>query len=84
MSAVTHDEWLRRAKAIELPGTHHIDGAEEAGGGTVFGVVSPRDGQLLTEVADGGAAEIDAAVAAARRAFDSGPRPPTGARRRRP
>jgi gamma-glutamyl-gamma-aminobutyraldehyde dehydrogenase len=75
MSAVTHDEWLRRAKAIELPGTHHIDGAEEAGGGTVFAVVSPRDGQLLTEVADGGAAEIDAAVAAARRAFDRGPWP---------
>ncbi|MEU0109434.1 aldehyde dehydrogenase [Streptomyces sp. NPDC006251] len=75
MPAVTHDEWLRRAKAFQLSGAHHIDGAEEAGGGAAFPVVSPRDGRVLAEVADGGAAEVDAAVAAARRAFDSGPWP---------
>ncbi|OAH13603.1 aldehyde dehydrogenase [Streptomyces jeddahensis] len=75
MPAVTHDEWLRRAEAVELPGAHHIDGVEEAGGGSSFSVVSPRDGHVLAEVADGGAAEVDAAVAAARRAFDSGPWP---------
>ncbi|MFI9752979.1 aldehyde dehydrogenase [Streptomyces collinus] len=75
MSAVPHDEWLRRAKAFQLSGAHHIDGAEEAGGGAVFPVVSPRDGRVVVDVADGGAAEVDAAVAAARRAFDTGPWP---------
>lgn len=75
MPAVPHDEWLRRAKAFQLSGAHHIDGAEEAGGGAVFPVVSPRDGRVVADVADGGAAEVDAAVAAARRAFDTGPWP---------
>ncbi|WP_234426246.1 aldehyde dehydrogenase family protein, partial [Streptomyces kebangsaanensis] len=75
MPAVTHDEWLRRAKAFAPPRAHHIDGTEEAGGGAAFPVVSPRDGQVLTEVADAGTTEVDAAVAAARRAFDSGPWP---------
>ncbi|WP_031108225.1 aldehyde dehydrogenase [Streptomyces sp. NRRL S-146] len=75
MPAVPHDEWLRRAKAFQLSGGHHIDGAEEAGGGAAFAVVSPRDGRVVAEVADGSAAEVDAAVAAARRAFDTGPWP---------
>ncbi|MFI6561265.1 aldehyde dehydrogenase [Streptomyces sp. NPDC050534] len=75
MLDITHEEWLRRAKALELSGVHHIDGADEGGGGAAFAAVSPRDSQVLTQVADGGAAEIDAAVAAARRAFDSGPWP---------
>ena len=36
---------------------------------------SPIDGRVVSHVADGGANEIDAAVRAARRAFDSGPWP---------
>ncbi|QLJ02386.1 aldehyde dehydrogenase [Streptomyces sp. NEAU-sy36] len=75
MTAPTHDDWLRRAEEFRPPRFHLIDGAEEAGGGGAFPVVSPRDGQVLTEVADAGTAEIDAAVAAARRAFDHGPWP---------
>jgi gamma-glutamyl-gamma-aminobutyraldehyde dehydrogenase len=75
MLDITHDEWLRRAKALEVSGAHHIDGADEAGGGAAYAVVSPRDGQVLAQVADGGAAEVDAAVAGARRAFDTGPWP---------
>ncbi|MFG2727237.1 aldehyde dehydrogenase [Streptomyces canus] len=75
MPDVTHEEWLRRAKSLELSGAHHINGTDDPGGGTAFALVSPRDGQVLTEVADGGVAEVDAAVAAARRAFDSGPWP---------
>ncbi|MER6528859.1 aldehyde dehydrogenase [Streptomyces sp. NPDC001508] len=71
----TLDEWLSKAETLELSGSHFIDGAEEAGAGSTFASVSPRDGQVLTEVADGGAAEIDAAVTAARRAFDTGPWP---------
>ncbi|MDX3381836.1 aldehyde dehydrogenase [Streptomyces niveiscabiei] len=72
---ITHDDWLARAKAFTPPRTHLVDGVEEPGGGGVFRVVSPRDGQPLAEVADGGPAEVDAAVAAARRAFDHGPWP---------
>ncbi|MGW0821056.1 aldehyde dehydrogenase [Streptomyces sp. NPDC002845] len=75
MLDITHDEWLRRAKALEVSGAHHIDGADEPGSGATYAAVSPRDGQVLAQVADGGAAEVDAAVAAARRAFDSGPWP---------
>lgn len=70
----THEDWIRRASALTLPGAHVIDGREHSGGGA-FTVVSPRDGRPLAEVADGGAAEVDLAVAAARRAFDSGPWP---------
>ncbi|MDC0766594.1 aldehyde dehydrogenase [Streptomyces sp. HD] len=75
MPAVTHEEWLRRAKSLEPSGAHHIDGADEPGAGGTFAAVSPRDGQVLAQVADGGTAEVDAAVAAARRAFDAGPWP---------
>ncbi len=70
----THQEWQRRAQALALPTAHRIGGAEP-GGGDTFEVVSPRDGRLLTRVASAGAAEVDAAVAAARRAFDHGPWP---------
>ncbi|MEV5987480.1 aldehyde dehydrogenase [Streptomyces sp. NPDC052051] len=75
MLDVSHEEWLRRAKSLTLPGGHHIDGADRPGGGADFAVVSPRDGQVLARVADAGPAEVDAAVAAARRAFDAGPWP---------
>ncbi|WP_327328594.1 aldehyde dehydrogenase [Streptomyces sp. NBC_01210] len=75
MLSLTPDELLRRAKEMELPAQHHIDGVDEPGGGSTFPAVSPRDGRILTEVADARAAEVDLAVAAARRAFDSGPWP---------
>ncbi|MCD7441014.1 aldehyde dehydrogenase [Streptomyces lincolnensis] len=75
MPALAHDDLLRRAKELTLPTQHHIDGTDEPGGGAAFAVVSPRDGQVLRDVADAGPAEVDLAVAAARRAFDSGPWP---------
>ncbi|MGW3183477.1 aldehyde dehydrogenase [Kitasatospora sp. NPDC001119] len=74
MTLATHDDWLRRAEALEPAVTHLIDGADEPGDGA-FPVVSPRDGRVLAEAADAGPAEVDAAVAAARRAFDHGPWP---------
>ncbi|GAA4667217.1 aldehyde dehydrogenase [Streptomyces chumphonensis] len=70
----TYDAWTRRAGTLRLDGSHLIDGSAHAGGRT-FTVVSPRDGRPLAEVADGGAADVDRAVAAARRAFDVGPWP---------
>ncbi|MBD9729432.1 aldehyde dehydrogenase [Streptomyces caniscabiei] len=75
MPAPAHDALLRRAEELELPDRHHIDGKDEPGGGDSFAVVSPRDGRILVEVADAGSAEVDLAVAAARRAFDTGPWP---------
>ena len=61
-----------------------IDGAQvpfpESGG---FDRKSPIDGRPASRVADGGAAEIGAAVQAARRAFDSGPWPRMTPERRR-
>ncbi|MCQ9180393.1 aldehyde dehydrogenase [Streptomyces sp. IBSBF 2953] len=75
MPELTHDEWLQRAKDFEVSGAHHIDGVDEDGGGASFAAVSPRDGRPVAQIADGGAAEVDAAVAAARRAFDAGPWP---------
>ncbi|WP_119583086.1 aldehyde dehydrogenase [Streptomyces europaeiscabiei] len=75
MLDITHDDWLRRAKALDVSGAHHIDGADEPGGGQSYPALSPRDGQVLAHVADAQPAEVDAAVAAARRAFDSGPWP---------
>ncbi|WP_424862794.1 aldehyde dehydrogenase [Streptomyces sp. MMS24-I29] len=75
MTRATYDDWLRRAEMLKPTGAHLIDGADEAGGGDTFSVVSPRDGQVLAEVADAGTVEVGAAVAAARRAFDDGPWP---------
>src|SRR6478609_10765666 len=43
--------------------------------GDVIEVVSPHTEQVIATVPEGSAADIDAAVAAARRAFDSGPWP---------
>lgn len=75
MRDTTHEELLNRARELRPPTRHHIDGRAESGGGATFAVVSPRDGRVLTHVADAGPAEVDLAVAAARRAFDSGPWP---------
>ncbi|MFD9125899.1 aldehyde dehydrogenase [Kitasatospora sp. NPDC059571] len=68
-------QWVQRARELRHPRAHFIDGADEPGSGAAFKVVSPRDGQVLVEVADAGTDEVDAAVAAARRAFDTGPWP---------
>lgn len=53
-----------------------IDGAwVDAASGKTFPVIDPRTEQVITHVAEGDKADIDRAVAAARRAFDSGPWP---------
>lgn len=46
-----------------------FSGAES---GATLDVISPIDGSLLTTIADGGAADMDRAVAAARRSFEAG------------
>jgi len=51
---------------------HFIDGKEVFTSKPMLEVRSPFDGRLATAVADGGKEEIDAAVAAAKEAFDDG------------
>jgi len=71
----THQDWLGRAPALKLPDRLVIDGRlVPAKSGSVAPVVSPRDGACLAEVGDGAAADIDAAVAAARHAFEDSSR----------
>ncbi|PRY09526.1 aldehyde dehydrogenase [Paraburkholderia sp. BL25I1N1] len=65
--------WQDKAATLSIEGRAFIDGEyRDAEGGRTFDCLSPIDGKLLAKVADSGAADVDAAVAAARRAFDSG------------
>ncbi|MEL6807890.1 MAG: aldehyde dehydrogenase family protein [Pseudomonadota bacterium] len=55
------------------PGLHIIDGTSgPSDDGATLPVISPIDGQTLTQIAAGGEVEIDRAVTAARRAFEDG------------
>jgi len=65
--------WQDKAATLSIEGRAFIDGAyRDAYSGRAFDCVSPIDGRVLTSVADCGAGDVDAAVAAARRAFDEG------------
>ncbi|MGO4423068.1 aldehyde dehydrogenase family protein, partial [Streptomyces sp. MCAF7] len=53
--------------------TIHVDGAWRAAvSGAQREVLDPADAKTLAVVSEGGAEDTDAAVAAARRAFDTG------------
>lgn len=55
---------------------HYIDGEFRAGiEGHTFETLNPSTNKVITEVAEGRSADIDAAVSAARKAFDDGPWP---------
>lgn len=63
--------WHERASALEIDGRAFIDGKRvAAASGQTFDKHSPIDGRKLAEVARGDVADIDAAVAAARAAFE--------------
>ena len=68
--AYTHaHEWC----TILIDGRMLIDGRRvAAAAGETFACVSPIDGRHLADIARGREADIDAAVASARRAFDDG------------
>jgi len=66
-------DWHARAADIRFDGRAVIAGQRIAAqDGQTFACISPLDGRTLTQVARGQAADIDAAVAAARHAFDDG------------
>ena len=67
------DAWLARAADLIPEGRAFIDGAYVgATSGKTFAKTSPIDGRVFAHVADCDAADIDVAVAAARRSFESG------------
>jgi gamma-glutamyl-gamma-aminobutyraldehyde dehydrogenase len=72
LKASLHD-WLARRETLTIETRLFIDGVYcEAASGESFDCVSPIDGRSLARIAHAGAADVDAAVAAARRAFDAG------------
>ncbi len=74
-SAIERDRaaWERLAATLKPQGQAFIAGRSvPARDGRVFSDVSPIDGQRICEVARCGAAEVDAAVTAARATFESG------------
>ena len=64
-------QWHERAAALAIDGRAFINGQRTgSASGQVFDDYSPIDGRLLAKVARGDGADIDAAVAAARAAFE--------------
>ena len=71
--APTFAEWRGMADRAAFQNLAFIGGEFAAAkSGRVFPSVNPATGETLAEVAECDAADVDAAVAAARRAFDSG------------
>src|SRR4029453_2548296 len=65
--------WHERAKSLSLRTQAFINGRYvDAVSGATFERINPANGQPLAAVAAGDTRDIDAAVAAARKAFDSG------------
>lgn len=65
--------WHARAHAVRIDGRCVIDGERRAAqSGETFACISPVDGRTLGAVARGRQADVDAAVRAARTAFDDG------------
>lgn len=59
---------------MDSTGMHFINGAWTCGAGTaVREVVNPATGKVIAKVAEGTVADVDAAVSAARNAFEDGP-----------
>jgi len=77
--------WRDRARSLSINGLAFIDGRYlAAASGATFDDVSPIDGKVIAKVASTDAADVERAVAAARRTFDAGvwSRQPPGERKR--
>ena len=68
----SHAEWHRLASELRYSTGHFIHGEHQAGSGACFTVVNPATAQPLCDVAAGGAAEVDAAVASSLGAHRAG------------
>ena len=66
-------DWTERAAALQIDGRCVIDGRRlPSASGQTFSCLSPINGRSLGEVARGAQADVDAAVASARTAFNDG------------
>src|SRR5258708_9007052 len=64
--------WQNLAASLHIEGRAFIDGEyRDAASGNTFDCANPSDGTLLAKIADSGEADVNAAVAAARRAFET-------------
>ncbi len=73
MSELTHNDWIEKASKIRFCDKAFIDGKTvSARSGKTFVSLNPATGETLAEVASCGEEDIDLAVAAARRSFESG------------
>src|SRR5258708_10496023 len=73
MDKTTLAYWQDKAATLAIEGRAFIDGEyRSAENGRTFDCVSPIDGKVLMKIADCGEADVNAAVSAARRAFDAG------------
>jgi len=69
----TRDYWQTLADGLDIRTQAFIDGKYvDAAGGKTFDCISPIDGRSLGEVAECGAEDVERAVKAARRSFESG------------
>ncbi|HUY83673.1 MAG TPA: aldehyde dehydrogenase [Steroidobacteraceae bacterium] len=66
-------DWHARAQTLKLPTQIVVDGKLGAAqSGKTYEVVNPSTGRAVARLPDCGAADVDRAVAAARRSFESG------------
>jgi acyl-CoA reductase-like NAD-dependent aldehyde dehydrogenase len=66
-------DWIAAAAALDPETRLFIDGDfRPAADGATFETIAPRDGSRIAEVSSGGDVDVDAAVRAAARAFESG------------
>ena len=73
MSSLTLQQWQQKADQLIICGQAYINGQYvDALSGKTFVSKSPIDGRELAQIAECGEADVDAAVACARLAFDSG------------
>ncbi|MGE4056823.1 MAG: aldehyde dehydrogenase family protein, partial [Vicinamibacterales bacterium] len=73
MTTHSHEAWKAAAAELRPRGSMYIDGRYvDAASGETFSSVNPATGEVITEVASGGAEDVDRAVKAARTAFDNG------------
>jgi gamma-glutamyl-gamma-aminobutyraldehyde dehydrogenase len=73
MADLTFKDWQAKAAALKFRNQCYIDGKfVDAVNGGRFESINPATAEVLTDVARGTASDIDAAVAAGRRAFNDG------------
>ncbi|MEP9365971.1 aldehyde dehydrogenase [Xanthobacter sp. VNH20] len=73
MNEMSFDHWKSAAASLSFRTQVFIDGKTlPAASGETFAAINPATGEVLAQVASGGAADIDRAVASARKSFESG------------